>query len=176
MTRGSGDNMAKPNRTSFDGKQEWPHLLSCKFGADYTPPHVWAAGLLTLLLAVGSDFVSVPLCITGSFVSLHILALGLLIALLGVVLSVAFIGLLYRRRWARWALILIPGAVAIAMPISIARECMVSMRVPDGLLPLLLFPILFAGIPLNLLSRAAGRWFAASAARQTRRSLWMDEL
>ena len=122
------------------------------------PPQVGLAAILTLLLAVGADIVSVPLCVTGPFSGPQVLVPGLICALLGVIMSVAWRGVLHRRRWARWVLVAVSAVVTVTMPIFVARECLQAMKV-DGALFFMIFPILFATILLNLLSRPAGKWF-----------------
>jgi hypothetical protein len=125
------------------------------------PPQVWVAALLTLLLAQGACVLSLPLCLSGLFVGLHILLPGIALALLGPVLILAALGLLRRLRWVRWFLMMLSGCIAIALPMWIALECWKSRTTPAGPeYEHLAAAALFAVIALNLASQAMGVWLA----------------
>lgn len=125
----------------------------------YKPPQVRVAILISLLLGAYAAIFSVPLCLTGSFVGLHILVPGIVHAVLGAVLLVACRGVLSQQSWARWLLVLVSGLFVFGVPILIARESLLAGGVPDGALFFLVFPILFALIAFNLMSPAASVWF-----------------
>jgi len=125
----------------------------------YMPPHVWTAATLTLLLAVYADVMSVLFCINGLFGGLHVLILGVVHALLGAVLLVAWRGLLHRRRWSRWLLVLVSGLVAMALPIWTAREGLQAGSIPVAAFFVVIISVLFALVTLNLLSSSASVWF-----------------
>ena len=102
---------------------------------------------------------SVLFCINGLFGNFHVFILGVVHALLGAVLLVAWRGLLHRRRWSRWLLVFVSGFVAITLPIWAARECLQAGSIPVGAFFVLAISVLFALITLNLLSLSASAWF-----------------
>jgi hypothetical protein len=125
----------------------------------YMPPPVWTAAALTPLLAVYADVMSVLFCINGLFGNFQIFIFGVVHASIGAVLLVAWRGLLHRRRWSRWLLVLISGLVAMVLPIWTAQECLQAGSIFMGALFVLIIAVLFALITLNLSSPSASVWF-----------------
>jgi hypothetical protein len=122
------------------------------------PPQVWGAATLTLILASYAVVVSVPLCITGSFVGWHILIPALVHAILGLTLVVGLLGILARRRWARWLLVLVTSLVALGLPIAMVREAIVADIDRVTVIFWLTISLTSAAVALNLSSPAVGVW------------------
>ena len=125
----------------------------------HMPPHVWAAAVLTLLLAFYADVISIFYCINGLFGNLHVFIFGIVHFLIGAVLHIAWRGLLHRRLWSRWLLVFVSGVVAITLLIWTALECLQAGSIPEGTVIILAISVLFTLITLNLLSSSANVWF-----------------
>jgi hypothetical protein len=123
------------------------------------PPQVWGAATLTLILACYAVAFSVPLGLVGSFVGWHILIPALVHALLGLALVVGLLGILSRRRWARWLLVFVTGSVALGLPIGLVREAIVGEIDRAAILFWLTISRVSAAITLNLSSSTVRVWF-----------------
>jgi hypothetical protein len=80
-------------------------------------------------------------------------------ALLGLVLFVSWYGLLRRKRWARWMLLLVSGFVALALLIAIVGKSLGEGTFPVGADYFLLIAALFALNTLALSTSSARAWF-----------------
>ena len=83
------------------------------------PPSVHVASGLTLVLAICAAATAGPACILGLIFGPHILILALAYAALAPVLFLSQRGLVHRRRWARWLLIVLSAVTAAAITIAI---------------------------------------------------------
>jgi hypothetical protein len=124
------------------------------------PPQVWGAASLTLMLACYAVVFSVPLCIGGAFVGWHILIPGLVHALLGLALVVGLVGILDRRRWARWLLVFVTGSVALGLPIALVREAIVGDIDGPAVVFWLTIALVSAAVTWNLSSSGVRCWFS----------------
>jgi hypothetical protein len=123
------------------------------------PPQVRRAASLTLILALYALGISSPTCLVGSFVGPHILIPALVHAIVGLVLVVGLVGILNRRGWARWLLILVTGSVALGQPIALVREAIAGPIDRVGVLFWLTIALLLGAVTLNLASSAVRVWF-----------------
>jgi hypothetical protein len=122
------------------------------------PPQVWGAATLTLILASYAVVFAVPLCITGSFVGWHILVPGLVHAILGLTLVVGLLGILARRRWARWLVVSVTSLVAFGLPVAMVREAIVANIDRVAVVFGMTISLISAAVTLNLSSPAVGVW------------------
>jgi len=125
----------------------------------HRPPQVWVAMIVSLLLGLYAELASVPLCLAGLFVGPHIFVPGLFHAVLGVVLLAGWMGLLRRRPWARWLLLLASAFMVLAIPSWAVWESLQVWRISEDAVFFLPFSALFALITFNLASKRAGAWF-----------------
>jgi hypothetical protein len=123
------------------------------------PPGVKVAATLTFLLAAYGGAISLPICATGLFVGPHILITGVVHAILGILLLVAWRGLLHQRRWAMWTLLVVSGFVASSLPILLARDWLGGRINLEHLRYWLVFPILFGLIVASLAIESSSKWF-----------------
>jgi hypothetical protein len=122
------------------------------------PPSVRAASALTLFLAVYAAATAGPGCILGLFVGLHILIPALVFVALAPVLFLSQRGLMHRRRWARWLLIVLSAATALALTIAIFRALMGKEIDLPTAIPWLLISSCSALITLTLSGSSANIW------------------
>src|SRR4051794_5124194 len=86
------------------------------------PGRVRLAATLILLLGLYAAFVSIPICLVGSFVGPHILIPGIVHAVLASVLFYSWNGPLHQRRWARRLLIVLSAVGALALLVAIGQS------------------------------------------------------
>jgi len=122
------------------------------------PPSVRAASALTLFLAVYAAATAGPGCIVGLFVGPHILIPALVCAVLAPVLLLSRRGLVHQRRWARWLLIVLSAAAALALTIAIVRALTGKEIDFPMAIPWLLIALCFALIALTLSGSSANIW------------------
>jgi hypothetical protein len=130
--------------------------------AIYMPPHVWGACTWSSLLGLFNLATGIPVCVVGSFSGPHIFFPGVVQAVSGVALLVGWQGLLHRREWARWLLLLVSALMLVAIPTWIAWESWQSGSVAEGatlLMVLSVFLISYILIAISLASTRAGGWF-----------------
>ena len=122
------------------------------------PPSVRAASALTMFLAIYAAATAGPGCIVGLFIGPHILIPALVLAAVVPVLFLSQRGLVHRRRWARWLLIVLSTVAALAITIAIVRALTAKELDFPTAIPWLLFSLCSAWITLNLSGSAANAW------------------
>ncbi len=129
------------------------------------PRCIRIASVLTLILAAYAAAISVPGIIAGLFVGPHLLIAAVVHALFAPVLIVSLTGLLRRKRWARWLLLVLSAIMALGLPIAIVRDWKAGNIDVGTAIPWLLISLAFGLIALNLSDFNAIAWFTGDGYR-----------
>ncbi len=132
---------------------DWPEL------SPEIPRPVSDAATLTLFLAGYAAFVSVLLCLAGSFTGPQILIPGLVHAVLAAILFCSWRGLRDRRLWARRLLIVLSAFGSLALLVLIVGSAIAGEFSLGGAIFYGVISLFFALITWSLMTRSSRVWF-----------------